>query len=205
WILRWPEAGRRWLAGTLLVLSPALASYSGLLFMAIRANPFWAHPLLPAVFWASSLSTGLAFSELAVLAREVRRRYRWHPAWRDFDPWAKPWPAGDLEWLQQLHLLALAGELVFFFLWFTSWLFLPLGPAVFRALWGTGYGLLLGGMVLGLGLLFPLGLGLYARVRSAAERGVLPWLIPLLVLLGGVMLRYIVVFAGQLIFSPRPW
>jgi len=169
-LTRWSEAHLRGLAMAGLSGGAALGVYTGVLLSATGAQPLWSSGALGALFLASGASAGVA--ALMLVERE-------HDA---------------KELLSRADIGLIAAELVVVGLWLAA--LLTQGPA-FRAaaglvLWGE-YAPVFVGFVLFGGLLLPAALeALALKGRAAHSRAV-----PALVLLGGMLLRVVIVYAGQ--------
>lgn len=169
-ISHWIEGRRRTILWASLGLGLALGIYTGLLLGTMAARPLWNSALLGPLFLVSGLSTGAAFLMLLPLAREERHI------------------------LVKFDLLAIGVELAVLALLLIG---LGGGPLASQA----AAGLLLGGpytgpfwsLVVATGLVVPAGLEL-VELRLKLRPTI--WS-PLLILIGGLWLRYILVAAGQ--------
>lgn len=179
WRWPWPWLARlvlfvkqhaRVVAWLLIVYAALLGIYTGILLSAFNARPFWNSAILGPLFLVSGLSTGLALNLL--LSRNEREKHT----------------------LARLDVIAISVELFLIIHLFMGFLAstqvhrdaakLFLGGPYTAAFWV---------LVVGLGLLLP------AVIELLELRGkILSTRIPaLLVLLGGLLLRFIVVEAGQ--------
>lgn len=162
-----------------LAAAVAVATYTGVLIGTIMARPIWNTPILPVLFLASALSTGIAL--VGVCERLV--------------------PAGaalgrDLSTLgaslRTGHLLLLAGELLLLY-FYLSIVASRTPDGVALLLRGPLAGPFWCGVVL-VGLVLPLGLeALVAPVGHAPLAGTLA---ALAVLAGGFCLRWVILAAG---------
>lgn len=149
----------------------ALGIYTGILLSALGARPLWSSALLGPLFLVSGLSTSAAFAH-----------------------WASPEPAerAQMAWLDNLFLTIELGLVVF----------LLIGLRSSTEAHAAAAGLLLGGPytavfwagVVGLGIVLPLVIQSLAVTHRVAPTT----LAPVLVLLGGLGLRFVIVGAGQL-------
>jgi protein NrfD len=179
---RWPALGAlserligrpaalRWIGAGNMVLGGLLGIYTGVLLSALGARPLWASALLGPLFLVSGLSAAAAFVHL--IARDV----------------------GERELLAKADNGFLVTELVFLALYLVG---LQTSSAVharaaelllsgsFSALFWVG--------VVALGIVLPLFVQLLAVEHRVAHTPVAP----LLVLAGGLMLRIVIVQAGQ--------
>ena len=182
WLRRWPATDRLagladWgsarigaLALVNVVTGAALGLYTGILLGAFGARPLWNSAIMGPLFLTSGLSTGAAFLLLFPLQDGERRR------------------------LGRLDSGLLGAELLLLTLWMIG--LLSGGEASRRAamlLLGGPYTASFWTLVVTIGLLAPLAAGwLEWRHRARPGRGA-----ALLVLAGGLALRWILVEAGQ--------
>lgn len=165
-------------AGINIVLGLGVCIYTGILLGSFRTRAYWNTPILPLLFLVSGISTGVAAQSLL----------------------AGSWPcrvtAGDLgamhAALRSCDLTLLVFELMIVFVYVGMMRFYA-GPVTARiaAQWLTGPKRwpFWGGFV-GLGLAFP---GMLYGLSSAAGRETAPFL----VLIGGVILRFLVVYSDE--------
>ena len=183
---------RKALAWIAVPLGIAVAVYTGVLLGAMPSRPFWNSPILALLFLVSSLSTGVA---IILLAQALLRKAE-----------------GDADVTQTGYLLTASDVLligfelmvVFLFLMFAHLTVGQVKEAVAVVLPGGSMALPFWlGFVL-VGLLVPVLVELFYVIpkllyqRSYAA----PWgvevAVPVIVLVGGFMLRYVVVVAGQI-------
>ena len=151
-------------------LGIALGIYTGILLSSLGARPLWASAALGPLFLVSGLSTGAAFAHLVA---------------RDPSEQATLLGADNAFIGVELALIAL---------------FL-IGHLTSGAVHADAAGLLLGGpytavfwvLVVGLGLVLPLAI----QLLMAAHRIAHTLVAPVLVILGGLALRFVIVSAGQ--------
>lgn len=163
--------------GTVLAFGVTL--YTGLLLGILMSRPFWFTPLLPWLFVLSSLSTGLVAVGLGVFRVEKQ-----------------PGPLIDtMRKLERNHVMLLIAELIIL-IGYLATVRAPI--AIQLLLTGSLSGMFVGGVVV-VGLLLPLVLSLYLlrRVNRPLARQ-LALVSFVLVLAGGVLLRYTILAAGQL-------
>ncbi|MHC4712999.1 MAG: NrfD/PsrC family molybdoenzyme membrane anchor subunit [Planctomycetota bacterium] len=148
--------------------------YTGVLLSA-TPNPLWSNWVLPIVFVASAMVTGiasviliLALLRLANLVHEEDARI-----------------AG----LEKLN----SGMIVVQVLALVVFMILGIQTAAMRSVVGTGFGALWWGAVIILGLIVPFFYGAVAKIRKPEASLV----VAALVLLGGFLLRYVILIAGQ--------
>jgi formate-dependent nitrite reductase membrane component NrfD len=181
WLARWPALGSlhtrilepaslRWLGAASIAAGVALGIYTGILLSTLGARPLWASSVLGPLFLVSGLSTGAAFAHM--IAR---------------DP-------GEGSTLLRADVLFLTVELALVALFL-------IGHLTSGAQHANAVSLLLGGpytavfwvLVVGLGIAFPL----VVQSLTIARRIGHTIVAPLLVMLGGLALRFVIVSAGQ--------
>ena len=172
----------------------AVAVYTGVLLGAMPARPFWNSPILALLFLISSLSTGIA---VIMLARAVLHK-----------------PGGEVEaqhhesgyLLTASDVLLIGFELmaIFLFLMFAHLTVGDVKHAVSVILFGGGLALMFWFWVVLIGLVVPALVELFYVVprllyhrQFAVPRGI-EFVVPVAILVGGFMLRYVVVVAGQI-------
>lgn len=162
---------RRWLGGANVALGVALGTYTGILLGALGARPLWSSPVLGPLFLASGVSSAAALVLLA------------SPHEGALHEWARRWDLG-----------AIAVEAGLIGLYFIG---LLTGPASGREaaseFFGGNYTAAFVALVFVPGIVLPAAMeGAPIGSRAAAAR-----VAPVLVLLGGFALRWIIVAAGQ--------
>jgi len=170
-ISKWAMERTPFLAMANIVMGAALGIYTGVLLGTMAARPLWNSAILGPLFLVSGVSTGAAFMLL----------YRLNDKERVF--------------LGRLDIGLITTELLLLALWM-------IGLATAGAASRGALGVILGGpytaafwtLVVALGLLTPL-IGEWIELRHGAIPGRLP---AILVLVGGLSLRWILVYAGQL-------
>jgi len=181
-VAAWPRLGslsRRFAArrgvvravgGASVLAGTALGIYTGILLSALGARPLWNSALLGPLFLVSGLSCGAAFSHM--VARDVEERTA----------------------LARADNLFLSVELGLFALYLIG--LLSASEAHLEAT-----RLLLGGPFTGVFWVFVVGLGvvipLLIQVLAVSHRIAHTPVAPLLVLAGGLALRFVIVYAGQ--------
>ena len=185
---------RKALAWVSVPLGIATAVYTGILLGAMPARPFWNSPILALLFLLSSISTGVA---LILLARAVFHRTRSPEVEQEYQ---------ESDYLLTATDILLTGfELMVIFL-FIMYAQLTIGgvkEAVAVILPGGDLAVLFWVGVVLIGLLIPALIELYYVVpRLVYQRGFnAPRIVDIAVsgavLLGGFLLRYVVLVAGQ--------
>jgi protein NrfD len=178
---RWPAAAAlarrtrhpqsaRWLGTSNIAIGVALGIYTGILLSSLGARPLWASAALGPLFLVSGLSTGAAFAHMIA---------------RDETEQATLLRADSLFLLVELALIALflighltAGEVY---------------ANAARLLLGGPYTAVFWVLVVGLGILLPL----VIQSLMVSHRMAHTLVAPLLVMSGGLALRFVVVSAGQ--------
>lgn len=161
----------RWIGAANMIWGGLLGIYTGVLLSALGARPLWNSALLGPLFLVSGLSAAAAFVHL--IAPD----------------------AGERELLAKADNGFLVAELVFIALFL-------IGLSTSTAVHARAAGLLLGGPfaalfwvgVVGLGIAVPLAIQLLAVQHRIVHTPIAP----LLVLAGGLALRFVIVQAGQI-------
>ncbi|MFQ5763584.1 MAG: NrfD/PsrC family molybdoenzyme membrane anchor subunit [Rhodospirillales bacterium] len=179
-----------------LPLAIAVGTYPGVMLGVMQSRPFWNSPLLPLVLLLSAMATGIA---CIVLARILLHR-------RGAEPEVEREYRRNNFLLTTSNVVVLGGELLLLFL-FILFAYLTVGSvrhAISVIMAGGTLATEFWLWVVLIGLLVPIGLGLFSIVPRLAEgkeyvvsRG-LEVAVPLTVLVGAFMLRYVVVVAGQI-------
>jgi protein NrfD len=153
-----------------LVVGIGLGVYTGILLSALGARALWASPVLGPLFLASGASSGAAL--LTLFPLEDRERH----------------------WLHAAHYKAMAAEAILLLLFVLGHATGDAaGRAALAALVRGPYALAFWGLVVACGLLLPVAVdvaGARVKLRHTA-------VVPALVLLGGLALRWVMVAAGQ--------
>ena len=168
--IEWLKGGRTWMAWGLILLSVVLGMYTGILLSAFNARPFWNTSILGPLFLVSGMSTGAAFILIMSKNEEERKLF------------------------SRIDMVLIATELFLITHMFMGFLAstqmhiqaaeLFLGGPYTAAFWT---------LVVALGLVVPL-IAEFMEMRGLH----IPVKIPaVLVLIGGLILRFIVVDAGQ--------
>jgi formate-dependent nitrite reductase membrane component NrfD len=155
-----------------LVLAAFFASYTGVLLGTTNLDIWGNSPLIGALFMASAVSTGLALTALLLF---LRRRYS----------------VGSREKLEEADRYAMGLELILIIAFVAS-----LGALAAAYISSPAGAIWLWGGVVLVGLLVPLALHFFPRIFGSATHVVAP----LLTLIGGLILRYVVVMVPQGLF-----
>jgi len=185
---------RRALAWIAVPLGIAVAVYTGVLLGAMPARPFWNSPILALLFLISSLSTGVAVIMLARAAfhkRAAEGEVGYHES-------------GYLLTASDVLLIGFEIMVIFLFLMFAHLTVGDVKHAVSVILFGGSLALMFWFWVVVVGLVAPVLVELFYVVpkllhhqKFTVPRGV-EFVVPVAVLIGGFMLRYVVVVAGQI-------
>ncbi len=153
-----------------------LGIYTGILLSALGARPLWSSGLLGPLFLVSGLSTAAAFAH-----------------------WASPEPDErvQLAWLDNLFLTIELGLIVLLLVGLMSSTAAHAQAA--RLLLGGPYTAVFWVGVVGLGIILPL----IVQSLAVTRRIIHTPIAPILVMLGGLALRFVIVYAGQYSHWPR--
>lgn len=203
----WNRSGRvrKVLAWLELILGVAIGIYAGLLLSAIFNNPVWSNPLIAFLFFVSALSTGICMVIIVGKFWDQMEKL----TLRKFLP-EKSLPESrslnlnhhDTRHLLGLDLAIIVVELLVIATMIISYALSPGGDVALGAIFTGGYYLLFWIGVVLLGLLVPLLMGIL-ELRgslSSANAHTVSWLEPSLVLLGGFILRFVIVYGGQFVY-----
>lgn len=163
-----------------MLLGLGVGAYTGLLLSAVATNPVWGSALIPILFTISALSTGICGT---ILVAGIGLKAN----------------SDELGKLASLDMVAIAAELLVIFIMIISWYTSAQGATAAAAVLGT-YGVMFWGLVVGLGLLLPLGILVYEVRAHGQAPQLLPYASATLAIVGGFFLRYVIVYAGQTIF-----
>jgi protein NrfD len=159
-----------------IVVGVGLGIYTGILLSALGARPLWSSGLLGPLFLVSGLSTAAAFAH-----------------------WASPEPEErvQLAWLDNLFLTTELGVIVLLLVGLMSSTAAHAQAA--RLLLGGPYTAVFWVGVVGLGIVLPL----VVQSLAVTHRIIHTPIAPVLVMLGGLALRFVIVYAGQYSHWPR--
>ncbi len=195
---------RKIIAWVQLVLGLAIGIYAGLLLAAIYNNPVWSNPLIVFLFFVSAFSTGACmviiggriWDSLEGLIRKLVP-FQWLPAERSLN-----FDHKTIRLLIGMDAVVIIIELMVISTIIISYALRPTGEIALGAIFTGGYYLLFWiGLVL-FGLLVPLVLAIMELQDRFDESmdGMVAWVEPILVLIGGFILRYVVVYGGQMVY-----
>lgn len=187
-----------------LVLGLAIGIYAGLLLAAIYNNPVWSNPLIVFLFFVSALSTGACMVVIGgnvwdALERVIRKIIpeEWLPEAKSLH-----FDHENLRLLIGMDAVIIIVELMVISTIIISYALRPTGDIALGAIFTGGYYILFWlGLVL-LGLTIPLVLAILELQNKLDDTAIaiVTWLEPGLVLLGGFILRYVIVYGGQIVY-----
>lgn len=187
---------RRLSAWVGIPLGIGVAIYTGVLLGAMPARPFWNSPVLAMLFFLSSLSTGVA--SIILVRALLTRKHASEQAETDYHD------SGYLLSATDTLLIGLELMAIFLFLMYAHLTIGSVRAAVTVLLAGGELASLFWLWVIIIGLVVPALIELAVLVprivqgRSYRSHRALDILVPVAVLVGGFMLRYVVVIAGQI-------
>jgi len=195
-LVRWSDRLRKPLAGVSIPLGIATAIYTALLLGAMPARPLWNTPVLWSLFTVSALSTGIAS---IMLANRIFHRSA-------VDPKQDRLFHNSGYWLTLTDIVLICIELVVIslFFMFAYVTVQDASHAIKILLPGGELAPLFWTYVIFMGLLAPLILESLFVIRAWYSGGhfrvpyLFEFMMPLAVLVGGFMLRYVIVVGGQL-------
>ena len=187
---------RRLIAWVSVPLGVGVAVYTGVLLGAMPARPFWNSPILALLFLLSAISTGVA--SILLVRAVMHRRSEDAQAERRYHD------SGYLLTASDTLLIGLELVTIFLFLMYAHLTIGSVKAAVSVVLAGGALAPIFWFGVVVLGLVVPALIELYLIVprliyhrEFAVHRG-FEIVVPIAVLVGGFMLRYVVVVAGQI-------
>ncbi len=169
-VIAWLSRFKTWFAWALILFSAILGMYTGILLSAFNARPFWNTSILGPLFLVSGLSTGAAFILLISKSEQERHRF------------------------SQIDTFLIGTELfliVHMFMGFLASTSVQIHAA--EMFLGGPYTAVFWTFVVGIGLLLPMLIEIF-ELRGFSVPVIIP---AILVLFGGLMLRFVVVDAGQ--------
>lgn len=177
-------------------LGIAVAVYTGVLLGAMPSRPFWNSPILAMLFLLSSLSTGVA---IILLARAML-----HKKTQDATSENRYHESGYILTASDAMLIGFELCVIFLFLMFAHLTVGDVKESVSVILFGGGMAMTFWLWVVLIGLLIPALIELYFVIPRllqhrafAVPRGA-EFIVPVAILVGGFMLRYVVVVVGQI-------
>ncbi len=194
WISKWSRSWLRTVVETVgSVLAVAVALYTGLLLALARGIPLWQSPFLPWLFTLSAASTGLVLVGLSCspLASTLFPRFSTSPK------------GETLHIIGKADTILIEAELVTVGLYLSSLIFTEAGARSVTRLLGGVMGFVFWGIVVVIGLLVPLFIETYGLtyLKRTSRINAIPTTLMItfiLILIGGLFLRYSILFAGQI-------
>lgn len=175
WVFAWGAKLRQLVGVVAFCFALLVTVYTGVL-LAATPNPLWNSVLLPAVFSVSALSTGIAGVVFVLaLGRIYKRAVK-------IDPFVS-----ELEKINSRVIGLLLLIIILFVL-------TGIGSAQMRMIIGLRFGFLWWVGIVGLGLIVPLLFGKKGKANTPQASLV----VSALVLLGGFLLRYVILMGGQI-------
>lgn len=175
WVFAWGAKLRQLVGVVAFCFALLVTVYTGVL-LAATPNPLWNSVLLPAVFSVSALSTGIAGVVFVLaLGRIYKRAVK-------IDPFVS-----ELEKINSRVIGLLLLIIILFVL-------AGIGSAQMRMIIGLRFGFLWWIGIVGLGLIVPLLFG----IKGKANKPQASLVVSALVLLGGFLLRYVILMGGQI-------
>lgn len=174
WVFVWGAKLRQLVGVVASCFALLVTVYTGVL-LAATPNPLWNSVLLPAVFSVSALSTGIAGVVFVLaLGRIYKRAVK-------IDPFVSE--------LEKINSRVIGLLLIITILFVLA----GIGSAQMRMIIGLRFGFLWWIGIVGLGLIVPLLFGIKGKANTPGASLV----VSALVLLGGFLLRYVILMGGQ--------
>lgn len=162
-----------------LILGIAVGGYTGLLLGAVSFSPVWSNPVITVLFLVSAISTGVCGSMLVA-------------------KWLLGLDNSELEQLTATDSVLIVVELLTLIILIITWALGPHAGQAMKAVVTGGYFLWFWLGVVMLGLLAPLFLGFWGLGYLGKTQSRIPMVGPILVLIGGFILRFVIVYGGQI-------
>jgi len=187
-----------------LILGVAVGIYAGLLLSAIYANPVWSNSIIAVLFFVSAISTGLCLIIIGGKIWDQTEEFLRGFIPEELLPQAKSLNFDDVitRNLLTIDITVILVELLVISTLIISYALQPTGYMALGAIITGGYYLLFWiGLIL-LGLIAPLTLGIMElQNRFDHSTSVLiSWAEPVMVLFGGFILRYVIVYGGEIVY-----
>ena len=175
WVFVWGAKLRQLVGVVASCFALLVTVYTGVL-LAATSNPLWNTVLLPAVFSVSALSTGIAGVVFVLALGHIYKRAV------KIDPFVSELEKINSRVIGLLLLIVLLFVLA------------GIGSAQMRMMIGSGFAILWWIGIVGLGLIVPLLFG----IKGKANKPGASLVVSALVLLGGFLLRYVILMGGQI-------
>ncbi|MBS7652514.1 MAG: NrfD/PsrC family molybdoenzyme membrane anchor subunit [Candidatus Bathyarchaeia archaeon] len=193
WLMNGNRLLRKFLEILGIVLGFSTTAYTGILLSYARGRPFWSSPFLPWLFTVSGILTGLGLAVVGIpiIAKIMPRLDRSFPEFFE----QRSEVSQMFKSIEEYSIVPTLLEIIVVALFIGT-------------VWSTNgsFALILGNlstlfwMYLVIGLLVHLALSLYSHIKSVEENTIVFGSLVsfILVLIGGFILRYVVLIAGQL-------
>jgi formate-dependent nitrite reductase membrane component NrfD len=181
-------------AGFGIPISIGVGIYTGVLLGALTARPFWNNPMLPMLFLISSMKTGSAsICFVGCFIKGFRGMTRDQINTNKF-------------MINSIDFTLMIFFIIAVFLFILGLYVSPRSSvAAVHLIMGGEFTFLFWTLVVGVGILLPLALGVYELIPHYIEQVELrehnPWISGIIttsVLIGGFVMRYVVIYAGQM-------
>jgi formate-dependent nitrite reductase membrane component NrfD len=181
-------------AGFGIPISIGVGIYTGVLLGALTARPFWNNPMLPMLFLISSMKTGSAsICFVGCFIKGFRGMTRDQINTNKF-------------MINSIDFTLMVFFIIAVFLFILGLYVSPRSSvAAVNLIMGGEFTFLFWTLVVGVGILLPLALGVYELIPHYIEQVELrehnPWISGIIttsVLIGGFVMRYVVIYAGQM-------
>jgi formate-dependent nitrite reductase membrane component NrfD len=181
-------------AGFGIPISIGVGIYTGVLLGALTARPFWNNPMLPMLFLISAMMTGSAsICFVGCFIKGFRGMTRENINTNKF-------------MIHSIDFTLMVFSIIAIFLFILGLYVSPRSSAeAVHLIMGGEFTLLFWVLVVGVGVLLPLGLEVYELIPHYIEQVELrdhnPWISGIIttsVLVGGFTMRYVVIYAGQM-------
>ena len=181
-------------AGFGIPISIGVGIYTGVLLGALTARPFWNNPMLPMLFLISSMKTGSAsICFVGCFIKGFRGMTRDQINTNKF-------------MINSIDFTLMVFFIIAVFLFILGLYVSPRSSvAAVHLIMGGEFTFLFWTLVVGVGILLPLALGVYELIPHYIEQVELrehnPWISGIIttsVLIGGFVMRYVVIYAGQM-------
>jgi formate-dependent nitrite reductase membrane component NrfD len=184
---------RGWVGMIGIPVSLLVGIYTGVLLGVLSARPFWNNPMLPMLFLVSALKTGT--TSICLVGCVIK----------GFGGMSREQIETNKFMIHSIDFILMILSIIATFL-FVFGLYISPGSSAESAdlIMGGKYTFLFWGLAVVVGILFPFALEIYELIPHFISRKAIrehnPWIsgaVAISVLLGGFVLRYVVVYAGQ--------
>lgn len=192
-----------------LILGLAIGIYAGLLLAAIYNNPVWSNPLIAFLFFVSAISTGICMIILFGLVWDEMETFlrKLIPAKLQAEKWLPEqislnFNHKTIRLLIGIDAVIIIIELMVISTLIISYMLRPTGDTALGAIITSGYafGFWVGVVLIGLSVPLVLGILELRDSFSLKVNRVVSVVEPIMVLTGGFILRWVVVYGGQTVY-----